>query len=92
MRHAVPQWGCAASDVSRRVANVIHTTSSAAADHFALRLSAHLSTLLSTAHTPEAADLARTVSANPRNIGLDTLERVSGLLHVHPADLIRSAT
>lgn len=79
------------SDVVCKVAHVQHTQTSSA-DALTLRLSAHLSTLLSTAHTPEAADLARTVSTNPLGVGLDTLERVSGLLHVSPADLYRSAT
>lgn len=68
---------------------MIHTQPRTTA--YALRLAGHLSTLLSTSDIPEAADLARTVSTDPHNVGLDTLERVSGLLHVHPAELIRSA-
>lgn len=72
------------------MSNVTHTTNSSTAA-YTLRLAGHLTTLLSATHTPEAADLARTVSTNPAGVGLDTLERVSGLLHVHPAELIRSA-
>lgn len=57
-----------------------------------LRLSSSLLTLLSTTHTPEAADLARTVSANPASVGLDTVERVSGLIGVHPAHFFKEST
>lgn len=69
-----------------------HSTAAAKKAHTStLRLSSALLTLLSTAHTPEAADLARTVSANPSSVGLDTVERVSGLFSVHPAEFFKEA-
>lgn len=67
-----------------------HTTAAAEKAHTAtLRLSSRLLTLLSTTHIPEAADLARTVSANPSSVGLDTVERVSGLFRVPAHELFK---
>lgn len=57
-----------------------------------LRLAGRLLTILSTTDTTEAADLARTVSANPSGVSLDTLERVSGLFGVHPTEFLKEPT
>ena len=54
-----------------------------------LRLAGRLLTILSTTDKPEAADLARTVSANPAGVGLDTVERVSGLFRVPPTYFLK---
>lgn len=60
-----------------------HTTVATEKAHTAtLRLAGRLLTLLHTTNTPEAAALARTVSTNPSSVGLDTVERVSGLFGV----------
>ena len=66
-----------------------HTQAAEAAHPATLRLASRLLTFLSTTDTPEAADLARTVSANPAAVGLDTVERVSGLVRVHPTELFK---
>lgn len=65
------------------------TAASVKAHTSTLRLSARLLTLLSSTDTPEAADLARTVSAERHMLSLDTLARVGGLVRVPPADLYR---
>ena len=64
-------------------------TNRMAATTATLRLAGRLLTILSTTDTPEAADLARTVSADPAGVGLDTLERVSGLFGVHPTEFFK---
>ena len=66
-------------------------TNRMAATTATLRLAGRLLTILSTTDTPEAADLARTVSADPTNVGLDTLERVSGLFGVHPNHFLKES-
>lgn len=54
-----------------------------------LRLAGRLLTILDSTDNPEAAALAATVSADPTGVGLDTVERVSGLFGVSPASFFR---